>query len=97
MKKIILLLFLAYISTTKIFADEGMWLPSLIKERVSDMQKKGFRLTSEDIYSVNQACLKDAIVHFGSGTLQTYQIRIKSNYAHYVSIFRQMRCPGVQR
>ncbi|MFA5850492.1 MAG: S46 family peptidase [Bacteroidales bacterium] len=67
MKKIILLLFLANISVSKIFADEGMWLPSLIKERVSDMQKKGFRLTSEDIYSINQACLKDAIVHFGSG------------------------------
>jgi len=67
MKKIILLLVLTCISTAKIFADEGMWLPSLIKERVSDMQKKGFRLTAEDIYSVNQACLKDAIVHFGSG------------------------------
>ena len=48
-------------------ADEGMWLPSLISQRFPDMQSKGFKLTPEDIYSVNQACLKDAVVLFGSG------------------------------
>ncbi len=31
------------------------------------MQQKGFRLSAEDIYSVNKACMKDAIVQFGSG------------------------------
>ena len=50
-----------------LFADEGMWLPSLIGERIKDMQSKGFELTAEDIYSVNQAALKDAIVLFGRG------------------------------
>ena len=49
------------------FADEGMWLPSLISERIADMQSKGLRLTAEDLYSVNHASLKDAIVLFGSG------------------------------
>lgn len=44
-----------------------MWLPSLISQKIVDMQKSGFRLTAEDIYSVNQASLKDAIVHFNRG------------------------------
>ena len=48
-------------------ADEGMWLPCLIGERIDDMRAKGFELTAEDIYSVNQAALKDAIVLFGRG------------------------------
>jgi len=48
-------------------ADEGMWLPMLISQRIDDMQANGFRLTAEDVYSVNQASLKDAVVLFGSG------------------------------
>ena len=48
-------------------ADEGMWLPSLIRGRIADMQAKGFRLSAEDIYSVNQASLKDAVLLFGGG------------------------------
>ena len=48
-------------------ADEGMWLPSLIKEKIGDMQAKGFKLSAEDIYSINQASLKDGIVHFDGG------------------------------
>lgn len=48
-------------------ADEGMWLPSLISQRISDMQTKGFKLAAEDIYSINQASLKDAVVLFGRG------------------------------
>jgi len=48
-------------------ADEGMWLPALISQRIEDMQAKGFKLSADDIYSVNQASLKDAVVLFGSG------------------------------
>ena len=48
-------------------ADEGMWLPSLISQRIEDMQAKGLRLTAEDIYSINRASLKDAVVLFGRG------------------------------
>jgi len=48
-------------------ADEGMWLPSLISQRIGDMQAKGFKLSAEDVYSVNQASLKDAVVLFGGG------------------------------
>jgi len=39
----------------------------LIQQKIPQMQELGFRLTAEDIYSVNRACLKDAIVHFGGG------------------------------
>ncbi len=58
---------LGIFAETTASADEGMWLPSLISERIVDMQSKGFRLSAEDIYSVNQASLKDAVVLFGRG------------------------------
>ncbi len=49
-------------------ADDGMWIPMLLKGyTIQDMQKKGFKLTAEDIYSVNHASLKDAVVIFGGG------------------------------
>ena len=47
-------------------ADEGMWLLSLIGKNYADMQKAGFKLTPEDIYSINQSCIKDAIVGLGN-------------------------------
>ncbi|UOQ71170.1 S46 family peptidase [Hymenobacter cellulosilyticus] len=49
-------------------ADEGMWLPLLLKQlNEADMQSKGLKLTAEQIYSVNQGSLKDAVVQFGGG------------------------------
>jgi hypothetical protein len=51
-----------------VFADEGMWLPLLLKQlNEADMKKKGLKLTAEDIYSVNKGSLKDAVVQFGGG------------------------------
>lgn len=64
-RSIILILAIAASITAR--ADEGMWLPSLISQRIADMQEKGFRLSAEDIYDVNQASLKDAVVLFGRG------------------------------
>ncbi len=47
-------------------ADEGMWLPLLIKRlNEADMQKEGLKLTAEEIYSVNNASMKDAIISLG--------------------------------
>ena len=66
MKKILIAL-LAVLMLTPSWADEGMWLPVLIGQRIKDMQAKGFKLKAEDVYSVNKACLKDAVVLFGSG------------------------------
>ena len=67
MKRLFILIIVAISSAVQSRADEGMWLPSLISERISDMQAKGLKLSAEDIYSVNQACLKDAVVLFGGG------------------------------
>ena len=63
-----LLLTLAFLAAIQpLMADEGMWLPALISQRIEDMQAKGFKLSAEDVYSINQASLKDAVVLFGSG------------------------------
>ncbi|MFO8087998.1 MAG: S46 family peptidase [Bacteroidales bacterium] len=49
-------------------AKEGMWIPLLLeKYNESDMKAMGMKISAEDIYSVNQASLKDAIVRFGGG------------------------------
>ena len=54
--------------TLNTFADEGMWLLPLLKKlNLKDMEAKGLKLTAEDIYSVNNSSLKDAIVIFGGG------------------------------
>ncbi|MBQ2247336.1 MAG: S46 family peptidase [Tidjanibacter sp.] len=67
MKKFLVTIAALVAAASGAIADEGMWLPSLIGERIADMKAKGFELTAEDIYSVNQAALKDAIVLFGRG------------------------------
>ena len=47
---------------------EGMWIPMLLeKYNEEDMQDMGMKITAEDIYAVNQASLKDAILRFGGG------------------------------
>ncbi|RLD46585.1 MAG: serine protease, partial [Bacteroidetes bacterium] len=49
-------------------AHEGMWIPMLLKKyNIADMQKHGFKLTAEDIYSINKASMKDAVMIFGGG------------------------------
>ena len=67
MKRTVFFLFGLILAVLPAKGDEGMWLPALISQRIGDMQEKGFKLTAEDIYSVNQASLKDAVVLFGSG------------------------------
>ena len=67
MKRIITFFLATTLAVLTSKADEGMWLPSLISQRIADMQEKGFRLSAEDIYSINEASLKDAVVLFGRG------------------------------
>ena len=46
-------------------ADEGMWLPMFVKRlNEVDMQAAGLQLTAEELYSINNSSLKDAIVSF---------------------------------
>jgi hypothetical protein len=53
---------------TALRADEGMWIPLLIEKfNITLMQEKGFKLSAEDIYSVNKASMKDAVLNFGKG------------------------------
>jgi len=52
----------------RIKADEGMWLLTLLNElNIKKMQEMGCKLSAEDIYNINKASLKDAIVIFGGG------------------------------
>ncbi len=68
MKKIVFAFFLSVALVYRAAADEGMWLPMLLGQQVyNDMVKKGLKLTKEQLYSVNKASLKDAIVIFGNG------------------------------
>ena len=65
MKRVFIIVF-ALLSTSIVRADEGMWLLSLLGKNIEQMQAQGCKLTAEDIYSVNQASLKDAIVGLGN-------------------------------
>ena len=67
MKKLFLL-FAAACVTFSAAADEGMWmLPYLQKMNAKDMKARGCKLSAEEIYSMNNSSLKDAIVIFGGG------------------------------
>jgi hypothetical protein len=69
MKKVfsvLLIIFLSFSFRAK--ADEGMWLLPLIEKlNIGTMTQMGLKLSAEDIYSLNKACLKDAVVIFGGG------------------------------
>ncbi len=68
MRKLNLLLLLTVFIYGSVLADEGMWLPSLIhKLNIAEMQKMGCELSAEDIYSINNSSLKDAIVALDHG------------------------------
>lgn len=67
MKKI----FVSFILCFTLFrasADEGMWLPMLLGQQVyNDMVKHGLKLTKEQLFSINQPSIKDAVIIFGGG------------------------------
>ncbi len=68
MKKIILLCLVWGVTFLHLSAKEGMWIPILLeKYNLAEMQEMGFKLTARDIYDVNNASMKDAVVIFGGG------------------------------
>lgn len=69
MKKwVFTLLAFVMLAPQHIKADEGMWfLMFLQKLNMRDMQAKGLKLSAEEIYSINNSSLKDAIVQFNGG------------------------------
>jgi peptidase S46-like protein len=67
MKKLFVTLVLS-VFILHVFADEGMWLPFLLGEQVyNNMVQKGLKLTKEQLYSINKASIKDAVIIFGGG------------------------------
>lgn len=67
MKRIFFFFVISLLFVHMLFADEGMWLLTLLNKKYSDLQKAGLKLSVEDIYNVNRSSLKDAIVQFGNG------------------------------
>ncbi len=63
MKKLLLSLITILLIVPFAKADEGLWLPLLVKnQKYAQMRKMGLKLSAEEIYSVNQACVKDAVI-----------------------------------
>ena len=68
MKNLILSILILFISIQNVMADEGMWMPNLIKIiNENDMQEMGLKLSADDIYNINNSSLKDAIVALNGG------------------------------
>lgn len=58
--------FMLLVSSLRLWADEGMWLPMLLGRQAYDnMVKRGLKLTKEQLYSINKTSLKDAVIIFG--------------------------------
>jgi hypothetical protein len=90
MKRFITLLVML-VAIFNLHATEGMWLPILLKKyNMEQMQQKGFKLTAEDIYDINNASLKDAVGglvrlsnpfhHFCSGQIISDQALVLTNH-----------------
>ena len=71
MKRFITLILLA-VMILPVRADEGMWIPMLLGKNEAAMQKAGMKISAKDIYDINNACLKDAVMLFGGGCTGEY-------------------------
>ncbi len=79
--KILLILLLLFSYATN--AAEGMWIPLLLEKQIlPEMQAEGCKLTAEQIYSAEKACLKDAVVRVGgcTGSYISNQGLLLTNY-----------------
>ena len=98
MKRLIVSLLGIFVALT-IRANEGMWLPFLLESNIGEMSEMGLHLTAEDIYSINQSCLKDAVVgfvdldkpflHFCSGSVISAQGLVITNHHCGLDVVRQ--------
>ena len=93
MKKTFLAIAVAILMTGVAYADEGMWLLPLLQKMNSEaMSRLGCRLTAEDIYSINNSSLKDAVVHFGGGCtgemISSEGLLVTNHHCGYSSIQR---------
>ena len=64
----LLRLLLIFLSVPLFAQQGGMWIPSLLDGmNETEMKNLGMKMSAKDIYEVNNASLKDAIVHFNGG------------------------------
>lgn len=88
--KVLTVIFLFALLAPTAKADEGMWLINLINKNYDQMKAQGLQLTTQDIYDINNACLKDAVVLFGgycTGELISNQgLLITNHHCGYMSI-----------
>lgn len=79
------------------YASEGMWIPLLMEQQVLPaMQNAGCKLTAEQIYSAEHACLTNAIARVGhgcSGSFVSKEGLVLTNY-HCVQWFISKACEG---
>lgn len=70
MKKIISFLLLIFFSASFLLkADEGIWLLHLLQEKnMERMKEMGLQLTADQIYSINNSSLKDAVGALDGGS-----------------------------
>lgn len=67
-KRLVVSLVLILVLTKPVRSDEGMWLVHLLGQQVyNEMVKRGLKLSPEQLYAINKASLKDAIIIFGGG------------------------------
>ena len=68
MKRLLPFLSILFLLQFSARSDEGMWIPMFLNDlNETEMQAMGMNITAEDIYSINQSSLKDAIMIFGGG------------------------------
>jgi len=64
----VLLVVLLGAGNLQLRADEGMWIPLLLSKNYPEMQRLGLKMTPEQLYSLNNSSLKDAIVLLDRGS-----------------------------
>ncbi len=68
MKKLMLFFLVGIFSLQVVKADEGMWFLAFINKNYAQMKAMGFKLTPKDIYDINHASMKDAVVTLDGGS-----------------------------
>lgn len=67
MKRFFIVIISLIILQHSALADVGMWVPLFINKNIAEMQRQGLKLSASDLYDINNASLKDAVVIFGGG------------------------------
>ena len=91
MKRILFPVIMSVLMALPVKADEGMWMLPLLKQmNSSDLHRLGCRLSPEEIYSINNSSLKDAIVQFGGGCtgeiISSEGLLVTNHHCGYASI-----------